>query len=58
MTWNFIDDVVWNPRSIRRKVAPVAEMASDLATADMAREWPRVKAIQEAFETKGRRLRR
>jgi hypothetical protein len=45
MVWNFKDDWVWVPRSIRRKVAPVAEAASDLATADVVTEWPRVKAV-------------
>jgi hypothetical protein len=47
MIWNFIDDdVVRVPRSIRRQVVEtVAEAASDLATADVATEWPRVKAV-------------
>jgi hypothetical protein len=37
--------VVRVPRSILRKIAPVAEATSDLATADIAAEWPRVKLV-------------
>ena len=45
MSWNFDDDVVRIPRSILRKVAVTAEATNDLATAEMATEWPRVKLV-------------
>ena len=45
MSWNFDDDVVRIPRSILRKVAVTVEPTNDLASADMATEWPRVKLV-------------
>ena len=45
MSWNFDDDVVRIPRSILRKVVVTVEPTNDLASADMATEWPRVKLV-------------
>jgi len=45
MSWNFDDDVVRIPRSILRKVAATTATSNDLASADMATEWPRVKLV-------------